>query len=612
MLEAARVARLEADRLAKVEAKATAQLEALKRFVEMKETKAKKARKSRAIRRRSDNNNGGEEMDETCAKIQDEGGVAVEVQEPKKMLARSKSAYTPKAGDDHGEGSAGRGPNGYRPTWLPHTAGTANDDSRVEYQGVVNRTTTTTTNSSSSSSSNNTHTKPELGCGEKWLAAVMAERKAAAAVAAAMSTTQTANANAKETKNSQQPVVGLSRRQSIENAAKEREKEKERMLQGEKKGKKGPKKKHPLPSSAADFRLLDDDELELRLAGVNDNVLAAMGMCVAHGSTRPNYLQSALSLLSNPATSSYLPAAAAAATATAVATPAPLTLCSSDLMIPGPPSHFLRDNNSHNHDNSNHHNLPSSSSDAIMPPSAHIPAGTKGFRGMGSIDSPGDGAAYFPHFPRSTAPPAGPPSSIYRPQQPPTSSSFRMTKEESSSFHQPSNIVMQLIDDALLLQPTSLAAPPSVPPAPSSSQISPTLTHPTNNKSAVIPTPATASIEVIDFFDPISSTADKGRLRLQDPRQFEADSIRCVPDVEKNGVTLVLGRKRCRFNPMDKLTSQVEGEVGGGEDGGRQQEVVAVLFDRHVFISEIDASVWWRQNQHRVTTTTSTTTNSRI
>ena len=609
MLEAARVARLEADRLAKVEAKATAQLEALKRFVEMKETKAKKARKSRAIRRRSDNNNGGEEMDETCVKIQDEEGVAVEVQEPKKMLARSKSAYTPKAGDDHGEGSAGRGPNGYRPTWLPHSAGTANDDSRVEYQGVVNRTTTTTTNSSSSSS-NNTHTKPELGCGEKWLAAVMAERKAAAAAAAVL-TTQTANANAKEAKNSQQPLV--SRRQSIENAAKEREKEKERMLQGEKKGKKGPKKKHPLPSSAADFRLLDDDELELRLAG--DNVSAAMNMGVAHGSTRPNYLQSALSLLSNPATSSYLPAAAAAAAAAAAvataSTPAPLTLCSSSLMAPGPPSHFLRDNNTHNQDN---HNLPSSSSDAVMPPSAHIPAITKGFRGMGSIDSPGDGAAYFPNFPRSTAPPAGPPSSIYRPQQPPTSSSFRMTKEESSlSFHQPTNIVMQLIDDALLLQPTSLAAPPSVPPAPSSSQISPTLTHPTNNKSAVLPTPATASIEVVDFFDPISSTADKGRLRLQDPRQFEADSIRCVPDVEKNGVTLVLGRKRCRFNPLDKLTtSQVEGEVGGGEDGGRQQEVVAVLFDRHVFISEIDASVWWRQNQHRVTTTTSTTTNSRI
>ena len=119
--------------------------------------------------------------------------------------------------------------------------------------------------------------------------------------------------------------------------------------------------------------------------------------------------------------------------------------------LPSPPSHFLRDNNSHNHDNSNHHNLPSSSSDVVMPPSAHIPAGTKGFRGMGSIDSPGDDAAYFPHFPRSTAPPAGPPSSIYRPQQPPTSSSFRMTKEVSSSFHQPSNIVMQLIDDALLL-----------------------------------------------------------------------------------------------------------------------------------------------------------------
>ena len=515
MLDAARVARLEADRLAKVEAKATAQLEALKKFVELKETKLRKARKIRSVRRRSDDN-GGEANGESAREEVDN---TTDTVVPKKMLARSKSAHMPKSGDDH------------RPTWLQsmgeNAIGTASDDCRIEYQGVMNRTTTHTT----------AHFKPELGCGEKWLAAVMAERKAAA-----IATAQAAPNDTKEATKSQ-PV--LSRRQSIE-IAKEREKEKERAAfelihgKGEKKGKKGPKKKQPKP----DFCLLDDDELELRLTG--DQTTAVIG------TTRPNCYQSALSLLSNPATSSY-----------PMATPA----------LPGPPSNFLR------HDDS--------SNDPQMPV---IPAVTRGFRGMGSIDSPGDGEGdvpYFPHFPRAAAVPTGPPSSIYQPHQPPTSS-FRM--DGSPSFHQPPNVIMQLDDVAQLLQPSSIAAPPSVPPAPSSSQIIP---NPASDKSHVIP-----ASEVV-FFDPVSSTADKGRLRLQDPRQFDADSIRCVPDVEKNGVTLVLGRKRCRFNPMDKIVTRVD--IGSEEEYERQQEVLAVLFDRHIFTSETEASVWWRQHQHRIT-----------
>ena len=500
----------------------------------------------------------------------------------------------------------------------------------------------------------------------------MAERKAAAtAAAAAVATQETTPSDIKEAKNA--PPV-LSRRQSIE-IAKEREKEKERTAlelvhgKGEKKGKKGLKKKQSRPSSAADFGLLDDDELELRLAG-DTTAVAGVGN---KGTTRPNYLQSALSLLSNPATSSY-PAVATAATVAAAATPAPLTLCHpSAIMVSGPPSHFLRhndDNNFDNHSNhhhnnnnnnfdnhSNHHhhhnnnnnnnnnnfdnhnnfdNNPPSSSMAAAPLStpAVTATATRGFRGMGSIDSPGDGGGeggvgvgvggYFPHFPRATAL-TGPPSSIYRPQpqqpQPPPLSSFRT--DGSPSLHPHPTVVMQLIDDAMLLQPTSLAAPPSVPPAPSSSQIRPPHAHPASGNrhlaSAPIPSAPSPSIEWEDFFDPVSSTTDKGRLRLQDPRQFEADSIRCVRDEEKNGVTLVLGRKRRRFNPLDPITTPttmpsrvdvLSVEASSREDG-RQQEVVAVLFDRHVFVTETDARAWWAQNQRRVTAIAATTTTAR-
>ena len=91
------------------------------------------------------------------------------------------------------------------------------------------------------------------------------------------------------------------------------------------------------------------------------------------------------------------------------------------------------------------------------------------------------------------------------------------------------------------------------------------------------------------FFDPASSTAEKGRHKVSDPRDFEADSIRCVADTDTPAVTLVTGQRRRRFQDGGNATGATAGV-----------EVVAVLFDRDHFKSEEEARRWWTSNRYRI------------
>lgn len=78
------------------------------------------------------------------------------------------------------------------------------------------------------------------------------------------------------------------------------------------------------------------------------------------------------------------------------------------------------------------------------------------------------------------------------------------------------------------------------------------------------------------FFDS-SSTADKGRFRLHDARDFVADSIFRKADLLNENVTLLCGTRK---------------------DTG-QQEVITALFDRIEF-SEAKARAWWLENRDRI------------
>ena len=73
-------------------------------------------------------------------------------------------------------------------------------------------------------------------------------------------------------------------------------------------------------------------------------------------------------------------------------------------------------------------------------------------------------------------------------------------------------------------------------------------------------------------------------------REFQADSIRCVEDISNPAVTLVIGKKRLRYNTNGNTISP----------GKQENEVLAVLFDRNIFNSESDAENWWLQNSTRV------------
>ena len=88
-----------------------------------------------------------------------------------------------------------------------------------------------------------------------------------------------------------------------------------------------------------------------------------------------------------------------------------------------------------------------------------------------------------------------------------------------------------------------------------------------------------------------------------DPRDFEADSIRCVADVENKSVTLVLGKRRKRYNalqdPFVPSTIQLT-TTSSITNSEIDKEVVAVLFDRHTFGNEEEAKRWWLMNKSRL------------
>lgn len=77
------------------------------------------------------------------------------------------------------------------------------------------------------------------------------------------------------------------------------------------------------------------------------------------------------------------------------------------------------------------------------------------------------------------------------------------------------------------------------------------------------------------FFDPITSTPDKGRFRVADARHFVPESLHRDRDA-KIGVTLLLGRR---------------------EDGG-QEQLITIMFDRGCF-NEAEAASWWKRSMER-------------
>mmetsp|Transcript_15601 Transcript_15601/g.25998 ORF Transcript_15601/g.25998 Transcript_15601/m.25998 type:complete len:1156 (-) Transcript_15601:213-3680(-) len=78
------------------------------------------------------------------------------------------------------------------------------------------------------------------------------------------------------------------------------------------------------------------------------------------------------------------------------------------------------------------------------------------------------------------------------------------------------------------------------------------------------------------FFDQ-TSTADKGRHRVHDARDFDTKSMFRKPDLMNDAVTLLMGKKR-NSDAMD---------------------IITVLFDRGKF-SEEGARLWWNENRDRL------------
>ncbi|CAM9798264.1 unnamed protein product, partial [Ectocarpus sp. 12 AP-2014] len=122
------------------------------------------------------------------------------------------------------------------------------------------------------------------------------------------------------------------------------------------------------------------------------------------------------------------------------------------------------------------------------------------------------------------------------------------------------------------------------------------------------------------FFDAATSSADKGRLKVRDPRLFDPCSMRRRPDsdfgatsakpkvVDKKatsmphfpegraastGVTLLLGR---RIDDDDRSFGGIGGE---GDQVHGAEEVITVMFDRSKF-NEEEAHRWWLANGARI------------
>ncbi|CAM9181163.1 unnamed protein product [Ectocarpus fasciculatus] len=122
------------------------------------------------------------------------------------------------------------------------------------------------------------------------------------------------------------------------------------------------------------------------------------------------------------------------------------------------------------------------------------------------------------------------------------------------------------------------------------------------------------------FFDAATSSADKGRLKLRDPRLFDPCSMRRRPDSDfgatsakpkvvgnettsmphftegraaSTGVTLLLGRR------VDDSGHSLGGMGGEGHQVHGAEEVITVMFDRSKF-NEQEAHSWWLANGTRI------------
>lgn len=89
----------------------------------------------------------------------------------------------------------------------------------------------------------------------------------------------------------------------------------------------------------------------------------------------------------------------------------------------------------------------------------------------------------------------------------------------------------------------------------------------------------------IPFFDR-SSSADKGRFRVRDAREYHTDSLRRVP-VSFNGMSA-----------CDGIMFLIGNRVDGACDE-EDSDIVTVLFDRSQF-SEEEAAKWWRENRTQI------------
>ncbi|CAM9988068.1 unnamed protein product, partial [Ectocarpus sp. 8 AP-2014] len=122
------------------------------------------------------------------------------------------------------------------------------------------------------------------------------------------------------------------------------------------------------------------------------------------------------------------------------------------------------------------------------------------------------------------------------------------------------------------------------------------------------------------FFDAATSSADKGRLKVRDPRLFDPCSMRRRPDSDfggtsakpkvvdneatrvphfsegraaSTGVTLLLGRR------VDDEGRSFGGIGGEGRQVHGAEEVITVMFDRSKF-NEQEAHRWWLANGARI------------
>jgi hypothetical protein len=85
-----------------------------------------------------------------------------------------------------------------------------------------------------------------------------------------------------------------------------------------------------------------------------------------------------------------------------------------------------------------------------------------------------------------------------------------------------------------------------------------------------------------------SSTSDKGRVRLQEARDFVTDSLVRKADILHDGVTLLMGVRR--------------GKVGADSSKSarrNKEEIITLLFDRSEF-SERSAKEWWMTHKERL------------